>query len=386
MSLNKTPSSNRVHISFFGRRNAGKSSLANAITNQKMSVVSEIAGTTTDPVSKAMELGKLGPVVITDTAGIDDFGVLGELRIKRTNEIIRKTDIAVVVVDATQGLNHYDEELIDTFKEKGIPHIVVFNKCDTEDITEDALCVSAKTGRNIEDFKKMLISMAPKANPIRMVGDFVKPNDVVVFVTPIDESAPKGRLILPQQQAIRDALDADAISVVVKPSELKKALDKIKPSLVVTDSQAFREVSEIVPKSIPLTSFSILMARVKGLLESAVNGALNLDKLKDGDKILISEGCTHHRQCKDIGTVKLPNLIKKHTGKNLNFEFSSGMEFPDKLTDYALIVHCGGCMLNESEMKSRIFAAKESEVPITNYGTAIAHMNGILKRSLEIIK
>lgn len=385
MGLNDTPASNRIHISFFGRRNAGKSSLVNSVTSQELSVVSDIAGTTTDPVSKSMELGKLGPVVITDTAGIDDIGELGALRIKKTNEIIRKTDIAVLVVDINSGMSDYEKDLIDIFTEKKLPYITVFNKCDNGETMPDALCVSAKTGMNIDLLKEKLSCIKPKENPLRLVADFIKPGDIVVFVTPIDESAPKGRLILPQQQAIRDVLDIGAISIVVQPGELDKTLRKITPTLVVTDSQVFSEVSKIVHDSIPLTSFSILMARVKGLLESAVKGAYVLDTLKDCDRVLISEGCTHHRQCKDIGTVKLPKLIEKHTGVKLNFEFTSGGTFPDDLKKYALIVHCGGCMLNDSEMHSRVALANEQKVPITNYGTAIAHMNGILERSLAIV-
>ncbi len=385
MGLNDTPSSNRIHISFFGRRNAGKSSLVNAVTNQNLAVVSDVAGTTTDPVSKAMELSPLGPVVITDTAGIDDEGGLGALRIEKTNEVIRKTDIAVIVIDVNLELSNYEKELMAVFKEKNIPTLIVYNKCDDKDITKDALCVSAKTGRNIDLLKEKIASLKPCENPMRLVGDFINKGDVVIFVTPIDESAPKGRLILPQQQAIRDVLDIGGVSVVVQPSELKQALDSLKPALVVTDSQVFGMVSQIVPESIPLTSFSILMARVKGLLESAVEGAHILDTLKDGDRVLISEGCTHHRQCKDIGTVKLPKLIEKHTGAKINFEFTSGGTFPEDLREYALVVHCGGCMLNDAAMRSRVECAASQNVPITNYGTAIAHINGILERSIEII-
>lgn len=386
MTLNNTPSSMRIRISFFGRRNAGKSSLVNAVTSQNLSVVSDTPGTTTDPVSKSMELGGLGPVIITDTAGIDDVGTLGNLRIEKTNEIINKTDIAVLVIDANEGISPYDKELIGVFEAKKLPYITVYNKCDEKDIDGDILCVSAKTGRNTEKLKEKIIALKPKENPIRMVGDFINPGDVVIFVTPIDESAPKGRLILPQQQAIRDVLDAGAISVVVQPSELKMTLEKIKSALVVTDSQAFAEVSKTVPPEIKLTSFSILMARVKGLLQSAVEGAYVLDSLNDGDILLISEACTHHRQCKDIGTVKLPKLIRKYTGKNINFEFTSGGEFPRELGKYSLIVHCGGCMITDTEMKSRVSSANEQGIPITNYGTAIAHMNGILERSIEIIQ
>lgn len=386
MGLNDTPSSNRIHISFFGKRNAGKSSLVNAVTNQNLAVVSDVAGTTTDPVSKAMELSPLGPVVITDTAGIDDEGELGTLRIEKTNEVIRKTDIAVVVIDANLGISYYEKELMAVFKEKNIPSLIVYNKCDDKDIAKDALCVSAKTGRNIDVLKERIAALKPCENTMRLVGDFINKGDVVIFVTPIDESAPKGRLILPQQQAIRDVLDIGGVSVVVQPSELKQALDNITPSLVVTDSQVFGMVSQIVPNSIPLTSFSILMARVKGLLESALKGAYVLDTLKDGDKVLISEGCTHHRQCKDIGTVKLPKLIGKHTNAKLIFEFTSGATFPEDLREYALVVHCGGCMLNDAAMRWRVESAASQNVPITNYGTAIAHIAGILTRSIEILK
>lgn len=386
MGLNDTPSSNRIHISFFGRRNAGKSSLVNAVTGQNLAVVSDVAGTTTDPVSKAMELLPLGPVVITDTAGIDDEGTLGSLRIEKTNEVICKTDIAVVVIDANEGISDYEKKLVDTFREKNIPVVTVYSKCDETDLIDNELCVSAKTGRNIDVLKEKIASLKVQENTMHLVSDFIEKGDVVVFVTPIDESAPKGRLILPQQQAIRDVLDSGAISIVVQPSELKQALDKVNPKLVVTDSQVFGKVKEIVPKDIPLTSFSILMARIKGLLDSAVKGAHVLDKLKDGDKVLISEGCTHHRQCKDIGTVKLPRLIEKHTGAKLTFEFTSGGTFPDDLSEYALVVHCGGCMLNDAAMRSRVESASKQNIPITNYGIAIAHMTGILERSIEIIK
>ncbi len=386
MGLNETPSSSRIHISFFGRRNAGKSSLVNAVTGQNLAVVSDVAGTTTDPVSKAMELLPLGPVVITDTAGIDDEGALGALRIEKTNEVIKKTDIAVIVVDINQDISDYEKKLIDIFKEKNIPAITVYNKCDESDLKDNAFCVSAKTGRNIDVLKEKLASLKPSENTMHLVADFIESGDVVMFVTPIDESAPKGRLILPQQQAIRDVLDTGAISVVVQPSELRDALGKIQPKLVVTDSQVFAKIKEIVPEDIPLTSFSILMARIKGLLDSAVKGAHVLDELKDGDKVLISEGCTHHRQCKDIGTVKLPRLIEKHTGAKINFEFTSGGTFPDDLSGYTLIVHCGGCMLNDAQMRSRVDSATKQNIPITNYGIAIAHMTGILERSIEIIK
>jgi len=392
MSLNETPSSLRTRISFFGKRNAGKSSLVNAITGQQLSVVSDVAGTTTDPVNKAMELLPLGPVVITDTAGFDDEGSLGELRIKKTHEILLKTDIAILVKDVTDEIwDDSEKQIVDEFKKRNIPYVVVFNKCDLSDTVKECkdniFYVSAKNGTNTEKLKEYIASLKPTGNAMKMIGDFIEKGDMVVFVTPIDESAPKGRLILPQQQAIRDTLDAGAISVVVQPDELKGVIDTLgtKPKLVVTDSQVFGKVSKIVPPDIMLTSFSILIARIKGLLESAVTGALILDELKDGDTVLISEGCTHHRQCNDIGTVKLPKLIQNHTNKNIQFEFTSGGTFPDDLKKYALIVHCGGCMLNEKEMSHRVNEATLQSVPITNYGTALAHMNGILKRSLEIL-
>jgi len=391
MSLNETPSSNRIQISFFGRRNAGKSTLMNAIANQEIAVVSEIKGTTTDPVNKTMELLPLGPVVLTDTAGIDDEGELGELRIKKTKQIINKTHIAVVVIDATEGMSHYENKLIEEFEIKKINYVVVYNKCDLlKSIPEnekDAIYVSAEKGINIELLKSILGQIKPVTTEKRMVADFIEQGNIVLFVTPIDESAPKGRLILPQQQAIRDVLDTNAISVVVQPEQLKQTIDILGNNikLVVTDSQVFGTVNKLVPNYIPLTSFSILVARVKGLLESAVDGACILDKLTDCDTVLISEGCTHHRQCNDIGTVKLPKLITNYTNKNINFEFTSGGTFPEDLSKYRLVVHCGGCMLNEKEMENRVRISTEQNVPITNYGIAIAKMNGILKRSLEIL-
>jgi len=385
MGLNETPSSMRTHISFFGRRNAGKSSLVNAVTSQNLSVVSDVAGTTTDPVTKAMELLPLGPVVITDTAGIDDTGHLGELRIQKTIEQLNKTHIAVLVIDAQVGISEYENELIEQFKKKNIPYIEVYNKADLIQNTDGKLYVSAKTGLNIQKLKECIARLKPEENKLKMVADFISKGDIVVFVIPIDESAPKGRLILPQQQAIRDVLDAGGVAVSTGIEELKETIKTFKPKLVVTDSQAFKEVSKIVPDDINLTSFSILMARVKGLLNSAVEGAYVLDNLKDGDTLLISEGCTHHRQCNDIGTVKLPNLIRKYTGKDIQFVFTSGGEFNRNLKDYSLVIHCGGCMLNDAEMKNRVSLAIEQNVPITNYGTAIAHMNGILKRSIDII-
>ncbi len=391
MSLNETPSANRIRIGFFGRRNAGKSSLVNAVTGQNIAVVSDIAGTTTDPVNKSMELLPLGPVVITDTAGFDDEGMLGELRIEKTKEILKRTDIAVLVVDCTEGLKDCDRELIKLFEEKNINYIVAYNKCEfldaKHDLNENEIYVSATEKININELKEKIASIKPVERSIHMVSDFINSGDIVVFVTPIDESAPKGRLILPQQMAIRDVLDKGAISIVVQPNELAGVFSSLKntPKLVVTDSQVFGKVKDIVPGNIMLTSFSILMARFKGLLDSAVDGALMLDKLKEGDTVLISEACTHHRQCNDIGTVKLPHWIENYLGKKINFEFTSGTTFPESLTKYALVVHCGGCMINEKEMSSRLKCAIEQDVPITNYGTVIAHINGILKRSLEII-
>ena len=392
MGLNETPAANRVHIGFFGRRNAGKSSVVNAVTGQEVAVVSDTKGTTTDPVSKAMELLPLGPVVITDTPGFDDEGSLGEQRVIRTKRVLNKTDIAVLVVDMTEGVRECEKELIGIFKEKNIPYITVYNKRDlAQDIprsAENEIYVSARTNYGIHELKELLASFAPKESGRRLVGDLINAGDVVVLVTPIDSAAPKGRLILPQQQAVRDILDSGAIAVVTRETELKATLAALgkKPSVVITDSQAFKQVSEEVPEDIPLTSFSILMARYKGFLDTAVKGAAKIDKLKDGDSVLICEGCTHHRQCDDIGSVKLPRWLAAHTGARLNITNTSGMEFPEELTDYALIIHCGGCMLNEREMLYRMKCAEDQNVPFTNYGTAIAHMNGILKRSLEPIK
>lgn len=386
MSLNNTPSSERVHIGFFGKRNAGKSSVVNAVTNQNLSLVSDVLGTTTDPVYKAMELLPIGPVVIIDTPGIDDEGELGSLRVSKTYEALLRTDVAVLVVDGTLGLTKEDEKLVLYFKERKIPYLIAYNKCDISK-KDNELCISAKKNINIDKLKERISELIPKKEEKRIVGDMLNENDIVVLVTPIDESAPKGRIILPQQQTIRDILDSDAVAVAVKETQLFELLKNLpkKPRMVITDSQVFGFVSEIVPKDIMLTSFSILFARYKGNLKTACEGAKQLDKLKDGDTILISEGCTHHRQCEDIGTVKLPNWIKKYTGKNLNFEFTSGREFPQDLSKYSLVVHCGGCMLNEAEMKNRINYSREKNVPITNYGILIAHMNGILKRATEQI-
>ena len=390
MGLNDRVSAERIHIGFFGLRNAGKSSVVNAVTGQKLSLVSEVKGTTTDPVQKAMELLPLGPVVIIDTPGIDDEGKLGEMRVMRAKQVLSKTDIAILTVDAARGMQDADRELCDFFSSRKIPYIVVFNKSDLlaeiPAAAENEIYVSAEHGTNIYELKEKIGALAGKLeNKKSLIGDLIEPNDIVVLVTPIDESAPKGRMILPQQQMIRDVLDHGAINVVVKETELEKALFSLsqKPKMVITDSQAFGKVSKTVPEDILLTSFSILFARYKGELREVVRGAAYLNRLKDGDTVLISEGCTHPRQCNDIGTVKLPGWISGYTGKNLNFEFTSGGEFPDDLSKYALIVHCGACMLNEREMKSRIERAVDAKIPITNYGTAIAQLHGILKRSLS---
>lgn len=384
MGLNSVPSGERVHIAFFGKRNSGKSSLVNAVTGQNLCVVSDVKGTTTDPVYKSMELLPLGAVMITDTAGFDDCGELGEMRVQKTMQVLRRTDIAVLVTNS-ETLDEYETELLNLFRDKKIPYVKVRNKCDLLDkIPEnDMIYTSTLTGYNINFLKEKIAGMIKSDNK-RLIGELVKPDDFVILVTPVDESAPKGRLILPQQQTIRDILDSRACSVVVQETQLKNALDKITPSLVITDSQVFKQVSAQTPENIPLTSFSILMAKYKGFLDTAVEGVSKIKNLKDGDRILISEGCTHHRQCKDIGTVKLPNWIKKYTGKNLEFDFSSGTEFPENLSGYSLVIHCGGCMLNEREVQSRMERAVTQNVPFTNYGTAIAYMNGILKRSLKI--
>ncbi len=389
MGLNSTPSGERVHIGFFGRTNAGKSSVVNAVTNQEIAVVSDVQGTTTDPVYKAMELLPLGPVMIIDTAGIDDEGKLGKLRISKTLQVLNKTDIAVLVVDASEGLTSTESDLINRFEQKQIAYIVVYNKSDLVDKKDsDKFYVSAKTGQGINELKEKIASFKPAENPRRFVADFVSQGDRIVLVTPIDSSAPKGRLILPQQQAIRDILDVGATATVCQPSELADILASFKqpPQLVITDSQVFDVVDKITPHEIPLTSFSILMARYKGFLDFALRGVDAIDNLDDGDKVLIAEGCTHHRQCEDIGTVKLPNMLKKHTGKDIQFEFTQGTQFPDDLSEYAVVIHCGGCMISEREMRYRMQCCEDQGVPVTNYGTAIAHMRGILKRSTQIIK
>ena len=399
MGLNDTTSGERIHIGFFGRRNAGKSSVVNAVTGQELAVVSDTKGTTTDPVSKAMELLPLGPVMIIDTPGFDDKGHLGELRVRKTKQILNRTDIAVLVIDATEGIKQCEEELLAIFKEKEIPYLLVYNKEDilseeqknllrTEQSEQvNSICVSALEKKHINELKEKLARLVKTDNQkLQLVGDLIHPADLVVLVIPIDKAAPKGRLILPQQQVIRDVLEADGAAICVKEYELRELLDTIgkRPAMVITDSQVFAKVSADVPEEIPLTSFSILMARYKGFLEEAVLGAAAIDRLRDGDRILISEGCTHHRQCDDIGSVKIPRWLKNYTGKKLTIETSSGREFPEDLSPFSLIIHCGGCMLNEREMKYRMKCAKDQNIPFTNYGTAIAYMQGILERSIGI--
>ena len=390
MSLNDTPGSSRIHIGLFGCRNVGKSSLMNAVTGQDLAVVSAVKGTTTDPVRKAMELLPLGPVVITDTPGFDDEGELGELRVKKTRQKLATTDIAILVADATRELNDDEKELLSIIRSKEIPFVIAYNKCDqlqsVPDHNEREIWVSAVTGQNIFELKEMLGRLAPKQSALKLVGDVIQPKDVVVLVTPIDESAPKGRMILPQVQAIRDILDSDAIVMTTKETELAETLAALKedPAIVITDSQAFEIVNQIVPDRIPLTSFSILLARYKGFLDEAVAGAAAIDDLAEGARILVAEGCTHHRQCNDIGTVKLPNWLKRATGHDFVYETVSGTEFPEDPSGYDLILHCGGCMLTEREVLSRMHAAQDKDVPFTNYGITIAKLTGTLERSLRI--
>ena len=396
MSLNAAPSANRVHIAFFGKRNAGKSSLLNAVTGQDLALVSEVKGTTTDPVYKAMELLPLGPVVMIDTPGMDDEGPLGNLRVDKALQVLRKTDVAVLVVDASVGKDAVDDELLRLLEERRVPYIVALNKCDVIDNgaakrdgreTEREILLSAKDKINIDALKEKIARLAAKEESATgIVEGIVGPSDFVVLVTPLDAAAPKGRLILPQQQTIRDILDRNAAAIVVQESDLPETLARLgkKPALVITDSQAFAEVAAATPQDIPLTSFSILFIRHKGDLRLAVAGAKTIDTLRDGDTVLISEGCTHHRQCEDIGTVKLPRWIRAHTGKNIEFAFSSGTEFPGDLSPYRLVIHCGGCMLNNREMQFRQAAAVSAKVPITNYGVAIAFMKGILRRSVAM--
>lgn len=389
MGLNQTVSAERVHIAFFGLRNVGKSSLVNAVTGQELSVVSDVKGTTTDPVKKAMELLPLGPVVIIDTAGIDDEGELGSLRIQKSKEVLDITDIAVLVTEADRELTEPEKELAYTFKTKKLPFIIVLNKADFAPYRKEKdneILVSAKEGTNILKLKEKLAGLIPDKSEKYILKDLVNKGDTVILVMPIDESAPKGRIILPQQEVLRELLEIGCITLCVQDGELKESLSKLKspPSLVITDSQVFKKVSEIVPDDIRLTSFSILFARYRGGLAKMLEGADMLSKLKDGDRVLISEGCTHHRQCEDIGTVKLPRWIKEYSGASPQFEFTSGGSYPDDLTPYRLIVHCGGCMLNEAAMKSRIGEAVSAGIPIVNYGMAIAEMTGILKRAMKV--
>lgn len=388
MEKNNTVSSERTHIGIFGLRNVGKSSIINSITNQNIAIVSDTLGTTTDPVKKTMELLPLGPVVIIDTPGIDDIGELGMQRIKKTKQVLNQVDIALLIVDATVGLTIECEDLISSFKEKNIPYLIVYNKSDLLDSIPNSennkVYVSAKTNLNIDLLKDKIASFAKKENK-KILSDIVSSGDIVVLVIPIDEAAPKGRLILPQQQVLRELLEIGATSVVSTDINLKDTLNSlsIKPKLVITDSQAFGRVNKIVPENILLTSFSILFARYKGNLETLIKGVKAIDNLSDGDTVLISEGCTHHRQCNDIGSVKIPNWLKNYTNKNINFEFTSGTEFPEDLSKYSVIIHCGGCMINEREMHYRLNYSKQNNIPITNYGITIAQIHGILKRSLE---
>lgn len=392
MGLTNTTNSLRTHIAFFGKRNAGKSSLVNAVTNQEIAVVSDTKGTTTDPVYKSMELLPLGPVLIIDTPGFDDEGTLGKKRVQKTMEVMAKCHIAVLVSDACRDMDDSEKELIALFEQKNIPYIIAYNKCDLCEIqdkkADNIIYTSATKKINIDTLKNMLSSMSKSGDDRRLLGDLLSKEDVVVLITPIDESAPKGRLILPQVQSIRDILDSNAICIVTKENTYEKTLslfgDRIK--LAVCDSQVFKMVNELTPPHIKLTSFSILMARFKGYLKSAYESIRVIDSISDGDKILISEGCSHHRQCGDIGTVKLPNLIKKYTGKDVVFEFTQGTEFPKDLSPYKLVIHCGGCMLNEREVQNRMEMSLDGGVPFSNYGIAIAYMNGIIKRSTEIFK
>ena len=398
MGMNQTPASERVHVSFFGKRNAGKSSIINAVTGQDLAIVSSVMGTTTDPVYKTMELLPLGPVMVIDTPGIDDEGELGALRVHKSYQVLNKTDIAFLVIDSTAGKGEEELELIHRFHKKGIPYLIVYNKIDllsTEKIKDLAMSVragevlvSASDGMNIQELKEKIASLKPEdTHKYPLIQDLIDPLDLVILVVPIDKAAPKGRLILPQQQTIRDILERGALSLVVRDTELKSTLDHflaqgVCPKLVVTDSQAFARVSKAVPENITLTSFSILFSRYKGELETQLKGIAALSSIEDGDRILIAEGCTHHRQCGDIGTCKMPEWIRNYTGKKPVFEFTSGTEFPDDVSSYKMVVHCGGCMLNEREMKYRIACCQDQGVPITNYGILIAQVTGILKRSL----
>jgi len=390
MGMNDTPSGERVHISFFGRRNAGKSSVVNAVTGQDLSIVSATKGTTTDPVYKAMELLPLGPVVIIDTPGFDDVGALGEERVRRTKQVLNKTDIAVVIIDVAEGRTPADDEVLNLIREKNLPYLVVYNKADLLEQPGQAqdheIYVSALKGEGIHELKERLARLKPVETAAPIVSDLIQGGDFVVLVVPIDTAAPKGRLILPQQQTIREIIDNDSAAIVVKEYELRHTLDCLgqKPALVITDSQVFAKVSADTPLDVRLTSFSILMARHKGLLETAVRGVTAIEKLHDGDTVLIAEGCTHHRQCDDIGTVKIPRWLRNYTQKDIRIETASGRDFPDDLSGYALVIHCGGCMLNGREVQYRMKCAADQQVPITNYGIAIAYMQGILKRSLSV--
>ncbi len=390
MGLTGIPAAERTHIGFFGKRNAGKSSLINAVTGQSLSIVSDVKGTTTDPVLKTMEILPLGPVVIIDTPGIDDEGELGTLRVEKSFDMLRKSDIAVLVVEAKEGLSPEDEKLLDEIKKRNLPYIICYSKCDEYmgEAGENEIYTSAKNNVNIFELKEMIAGKIKSTSEKRIVGDMINQGDIVILVIPIDESAPKGRLILPQQLTIRDILDKNASCICLQPDELADTLNALnkKPALVITDSQVFGQVSKTVPEEIPLTSFSILMLRYKGEFEDAFHAVKTLDSLRDGDKILISEGCTHHRQCNDIGTVKLPSWIEDFTGKRLQYEFSSGTGFPGDLSPYRMIIHCGGCMLNEKEMKNRMNEAKRQGVPISNYGMVISYVNGILERATRVFK
>lgn len=388
MGLNETPNANRIHIGIFGRRNAGKSSIINAITGQELAIVSDVKGTTTDPVSKSMEMLPLGPVTIIDTPGLDDEGMLGKKRIEKAYQVLNKTDIALLIVDSSLGLSSEDKEILSLIKDKNIPYLVVMNKSDlieTKIEDENYIYVSTVTKENINELKELIGKIAPKESEKVIVSDLINPSDKVILVIPIDKAAPKGRLILPQQQTIRDILDKGAVAIMCKEDELKDTISlmKEKPKLVITDSQAFKRVDLDTPKDIPLTSFSILFARYKGEIDILLRGVRKVKELKDGDIILISEGCTHHRQCGDIGSEKIPKLLKKFTNKDLKFEFSSGTEFPKNLDKYALVVHCGGCMLNEKEMKHRISYTNNQGLEIVNYGILLAYLNGILQRAVE---
>lgn len=397
-SLNETPTASRLHIAIFGRRNAGKSSLINAITNQDIALVSPVAGTTTDPVFKAMELLPIGPVVIIDTAGIDDEGELGELRVKKTYQVLNKTDLAILIIDGTAGVTDYDLEILGRIREKNIPVVGVVNKCDAASYTPEdkkswekrlnlkLIEVSAVKRQGIEELKREIINKAPSSlteNPL--IGDLISPGDIVVLVVPIDKAAPKGRLILPQQQAIRDVLDHNAIAVVTKETELKNTLSSLarKPRIVVTDSQAFARVAQDTPRDVPMTSFSILFARYKGDLSQLVEGVKAIKNLKPGDRVLIAEACTHHRQEDDIGTVKIPRWLRQILGFDVQFEWSSGFGFPENLEDFKLVIHCGGCMINRKEMLYRLSVLKQKGIPVVNYGVFIAYALGILERALE---